>query len=106
MEGRHSSVSPSPDELRFQLFRLGLIMGILIVCGLGLRIGAVHVNSAQLFSIVSAPLFSSDASLDTLSLIVMEIRLPRLLISLTVGAALATAGVLMQGVFRNNLADP
>lgn len=34
------------------------------------------------------------------------IRIPRLLMALLVGAALATAGVVMQGVFRNPLAEP
>lgn len=34
------------------------------------------------------------------------IRVPRLLMAVLVGAALATAGVVMQGVFRNPLAEP
>lgn len=37
---------------------------------------------------------------------VWSIRLPRVLLSLTVGAALAVAGALTQAVFRNPLADP
>jgi iron complex transport system permease protein len=38
--------------------------------------------------------------------IVWLIRLPRVLVAAIVGAGLATAGVLMQGLFRNPLADP
>lgn len=38
--------------------------------------------------------------------IVERIRLPRVLLAATVGAGLATAGVMMQGLFRNPLADP
>src|SRR5258708_3599201 len=38
--------------------------------------------------------------------IVTAIRLPRILISALVGAALACSGATMQGVFRNPLADP
>jgi len=34
------------------------------------------------------------------------IRIPRLFMAILVGAALATAGVVMQGVFRNPLAEP
>ncbi len=34
------------------------------------------------------------------------VRMPRLLMAVLVGAALATAGVVMQGVFRNPLAEP
>ena len=38
--------------------------------------------------------------------IVVDIRLPRALLGLLVGAALGTAGAAMQGLFRNPLADP
>ncbi|MFN3825502.1 MAG: FecCD family ABC transporter permease [Pseudorhodobacter sp.] len=38
--------------------------------------------------------------------ILLDIRLPRLAMGLAVGAALAVSGALMQGLFRNPLADP
>ncbi|MDX1820229.1 MAG: iron ABC transporter permease [Paracoccaceae bacterium] len=38
--------------------------------------------------------------------ILMDIRLPRLAMGLLIGAALAMSGALMQGLFRNPLADP
>lgn len=37
--------------------------------------------------------------------IIMNIRLPRLLLAMLVGASLSTAGVVFQGLFRNPLAD-
>lgn len=36
----------------------------------------------------------------------LNIRLPRVLLAVLVGSALATAGVIMQGLFRNPMADP
>ncbi|MFN7052099.1 MAG: FecCD family ABC transporter permease [Gemmobacter sp.] len=39
-------------------------------------------------------------------LVLMEIRLPRLGLGLLIGAALGVSGTLMQGLFRNPLADP
>lgn len=39
-------------------------------------------------------------------LVFMNIRLPRLLLAVSAGAGLAMAGALMQGLFRNPLADP
>lgn len=36
----------------------------------------------------------------------LNIRLPRVLLAVLVGGALATAGVIMQGLFRNPMADP
>src|SRR5690606_31841589 len=38
--------------------------------------------------------------------IVWDLRLPRALLAACVGAALATAGALSQGLFRNPMADP
>jgi iron complex transport system permease protein len=39
-------------------------------------------------------------------IIIMEIRLPRVLLACLVGSALAVAGTVMQGFFRNPMADP
>jgi len=38
--------------------------------------------------------------------IVLDIRLPRVLAGVIVGASLAMAGAIMQGIFRNSMADP
>ena len=43
---------------------------------------------------------------DTSEIIVREIRLPRIALAAVVGFALATAGTVMQGFFRNPMADP
>ena len=40
------------------------------------------------------------------ALIILQVRLPRLLLGLLIGAALASSGAIMQGLFRNPLADP
>lgn len=40
------------------------------------------------------------------AVILWEIRLPRILLALLVGVILATGGAVMQGLFRNPLADP
>lgn len=39
-------------------------------------------------------------------IIVYDIRLPRILLGIIIGAALAVSGAVMQGLFRNPLADP
>jgi len=38
--------------------------------------------------------------------ILLELRLPRVVVALLMGAALGVAGAILQGVFRNSLADP
>lgn len=39
-------------------------------------------------------------------IVILDIRLPRLIMGILVGAALAVSGAVMQGLFRNPLADP
>jgi len=43
---------------------------------------------------------------DAGSLILFDVRLPRVIAAMLVGAGLAAAGVVMQGLFRNSMADP
>ena len=43
---------------------------------------------------------------DNFHTIVFDIRLPRILLALCIGAILALSGAVMQGLFRNPLADP
>ncbi|HNX16759.1 MAG TPA: iron chelate uptake ABC transporter family permease subunit [Methanoregula sp.] len=43
---------------------------------------------------------------DTASLVLFDVRLPRVIAAMLVGAGLAAAGVVMQGLFRNSMADP
>ena len=68
---------------------------------LSLSVGASGVGLRRLLA-ASGP--------DTLSasehLVIFNIRLPRLAMGLSVGAALAVSGAVMQGLFRNPLADP
>jgi iron complex transport system permease protein len=51
-------------------------------------------------------LFSGRAAGDTLSVVFWTIRLPRVILALLVGAALALAGACLQGLLLNPLADP
>ena len=43
---------------------------------------------------------------ETASIILFLVRLPRVIAAVLVGAGLAAAGVVMQGLFRNSMADP
>jgi len=43
---------------------------------------------------------------DSYKTIIMDIRLPRILLAALVGCALAVSGVVMQSIFRNPMADP
>lgn len=69
--------------------------------------GATGISLTQLPAAISASLGWSDNRSDiTASMVLLELRLPRTLLAMFVGAALALAGTMMQGLFRNPLADP
>jgi len=97
--------------LRRQLTILGfLIIAILISIGVSLSVGTVPIPLFRTLKIVLSrvPYFQGFGSgvPDKYFTILFNLRLPRILLALLVGAGLATAGVDMQGLFRNPMASP
>ncbi|WP_280464271.1 iron chelate uptake ABC transporter family permease subunit [Nocardia cyriacigeorgica] len=76
------------------------VAALLIVCLLGLVVGAKAIPVQAVWSALWGAQSSPDA------LIVTDYRLPRTLLGLLAGLALGVAGCLMQGLTRNPLADP
>lgn len=77
-----------------------IFIGIVLFI-LNLFIGSVLIPFKELFSIFFEPEYNS-----TVSTIVFNYRLPQAITALLSGAALSVAGLLMQTLFRNPLADP
>ncbi len=74
----------------------GLTLLLLGLTGLASTQGAMQLPLASLW----------QAGDEALRQIWLTVRLPRLVLALLVGAALALSGCVMQGLFRNPLADP
>jgi len=83
-----------------------LAMLVLLVSLVALGLGATGVPLSRTLSIVTDALMGHTAARGGDGLIILQVRLPRLLLGLLIGAALAASGALMQGLFRNPLADP
>jgi iron complex transport system permease protein len=100
-------VTTTPDLVRSatrsvpSLLTLGLIVFVLAACGISLTSGAAGLGLGDLL----AALWGEGLSARD-RVVLFDIRLPRLAMGLAVGAALAVSGVLLQGLFRNPLADP
>ncbi|PZO82497.1 MAG: iron ABC transporter [Mesorhizobium amorphae] len=78
---------------------------LLATAVVSLGVGPAALSPARVVEILlSGPRPTPDNLGDTV--IVWQIRLPRILLGALVGASLAAAGALMQGLFRNPLADP
>jgi iron complex transport system permease protein len=63
-------------------------------------LGAVTVSPREMLALLSG---SATALTETL---ILDLRLPRVLLAAVIGALLALSGALSQGLFRNPLADP
>lgn len=82
---------------------IGLAVGLALLAVAGLlsvAVGARAIPVAEVWRLLWHP----DAS--ELSVTVHDLRIPRTLLGLVVGVALGLAGVLMQALTRNPLADP
>lgn len=86
----------------------GLIVVLLATVLLGAGIGPVAVLPDAIVAILLSKIgISIDIPFNAQQeAIFWAIRLPRVLLAVLVGAALAVSGALLQGVFRNPLADP
>lgn len=79
------------------------IISLLFVIGayLSLRFGAISYSHQQLVETLRHPMTDSPVQ-D----VVIDLRLPRMVAAILVGAAMAQSGAMMQGITRNVIADP
>ncbi|MBW4607317.1 MAG: iron ABC transporter permease [Hassallia sp. WJT32-NPBG1] len=85
---------------RIILATLLLSIALIIIVGISLSFGAVSMTTAQIWQ---ALMKTGDPLNQT---IIWDLRLPRILAAILVGAALGMSGSLLQGMLRNGLADP
>lgn len=85
------------------LFGLTLLLVITAVISLG--IGRYSLSVPQIGQILWAK--ATALEIDPVQQqVIFQVRLPRILTALCVGAGLALSGVVLQGIFRNPLVDP
>ncbi len=80
---------------------LGGGVTLVITAVLGLGLGSLRIDPGTVLTALTA----YDPTVDA-HLVVVQSRLPRIVLGIVVGAALGLAGALMQSVTRNPLADP
>ena len=109
IDDRYAETSDEADDVD----RLHRVLSPSIVIPL-LLVAVVLLSVASLlWSSVSIPvsevidiLFGGEASKPAWRTIILELRLPRTLTAIFVGSGLGVAGLMLQTVFRNPLADP
>ena len=88
-----------PPGHHMKIAALALMVGVLAIASL--LFGSADVSFRDLLG-----LLSDDNDAPGLKTIVLDIRLPRTILALLVGAGVSASGAAIQGMFRNPLADP
>lgn len=84
-----------------------LLLALFAVVLIAAAIGAAGIPLTRLPAALGLPVGGTDAAtLARDQLVLWSIRLPRIAIAIIIGALLAGSGTIMQGLFRNPLADP
>ena len=86
--------------LRFSTVMLVLLILLAVLCLLSIAVGSAGYSIPEILDAV----FREEKS--PIKTIVVNLRLPRIILAILVGASLAAAGALLQSVMRNPLADP
>jgi len=108
VDERDRVVPPRPRDLTVGLVLLGV--GVTVAAALaGLLAGPIVIAPSRLMAALAdrLPFLTLDHGLSpTERTILFELRAPRVILGLAVGALLGGSGAAYQGVFRNPLADP
>ena len=89
------------SDKKFKIaFIIAALVALLATILISLKLGSVNITFGELIT----GLFSGET--DGNIGIIKDLRMPRVIIAVLVGANLAIAGVLLQSVIRNPLADP
>lgn len=93
---------------RVRMIIVGLVVSFVVATLAAVSVGAVVVSPGSVVAAIAAPLGLQSPwdVTDQQAAVVSMIRLPRVLLGVVVGASLAISGALLQGLFRNPLADP
>jgi iron complex transport system permease protein len=108
---RKFTFRPSRPEGRWRdRTPLGVVLvvcaaALLVTMTLGIGIGSVPLSPVAVWHVVAGGLAGHPEN-TVAGIIVWQIRLPRVLLAAVVGAALTTAGAVVQVLVRNALADP
>jgi iron complex transport system permease protein len=105
---------PDQEDIGRRPRRRGLLLlagaaAVVLVALLGMAWGSLSISPATIAAMFWRRVAGDVSAAPwpaTWETVIFDIRLPRVLLAALVGAALAQAGAVYQGVFRNPLADP
>ena len=94
---------------RWWVIMSGLSIAALLLALVCLQLGTQYVGLGQIARVFVSALFApvgDNETAVTTNVILLQVRLPRVLLGFLVGSCLASVGVALQALLRNPLADP
>jgi len=84
-----------------------LLIALILIFILSFVLGRYSVPPGQLLEVLAARVLPLEQRWgDTVETVIFQVRLPRILAAIMIGAALSTAGAAYQGMFKNPLVSP
>lgn len=91
-----------------QYILVGLTLALVLIAMISCCIGAVQISMSELLSVLAHQSGLTDARGFTSqqAAVLLNIRMPRVMLGVLIGAGLGISGAAIQGLFRNPLAEP
>ncbi|MEV6502359.1 FecCD family ABC transporter permease [Streptomyces prunicolor] len=109
-KGVEATVTSTPPRRRHGkgwMLTVGLVIALLVLVPVAAGLGAYPIPTGDVLASVQHRLGLGGGALDRVpESVLWNVRFPRIVLALLVGASLGCAGALMQGVFGNPLAEP
>jgi len=100
----------SRSRFSYSFWLLLLLLGLVSITLLATGTGYIPIRPSEVLQVIIARITGDAGHLQGMDeifpYVVMDVRLPRILCAVLVGAGLAVAGVVYQGILLNPLADP
>lgn len=103
----------SSKHFRNMMIYLLLVGAIILSTLLSVTVGTTDISPGDVFYVLIAKILPVDSMRlwlkdipDTVEIIILKVRLPRILMAVVLGMNLAVSGSVYQGVFKNPMAEP
>ncbi len=87
-------------QKRFVIIIMVLILLLIGLFFISLSIGVIHISPKEVIQTLL------QKGTERQELVLFEFRLPRMVLAILIGAGLAVSGAILQGITKNELADP
>ncbi|MBC2582692.1 iron ABC transporter permease [Clostridium sp. DJ247] len=103
----YTDVSKAKEKVKKNYVMIVLFLLPIIAFIISLTLGRYGIPLSDLMTIFTGKLFNLPVTLpETVETVLFQVRIPRIIAAMLVGAALATAGATYQGLFKNPMISP